>query len=316
MISGLFLVNLKGEIVICRYYRDDVSRTAVDAWCSTVVAAKEGGTRPPVTMIEDGTTSGPTFIHTRHANMYFMACTRHNLNPSLVLQYLFQLVAILKAYFSKDFDEDAVRHNFSLVYELLDETLDFGYPQNCAIDVLKKYINEGKAASTEVETAPGTLTSQITGTIDWRREGLRYRKNEVFIDVLESVNLLMSQSGSVLRNDVSGSVSGETERDREGQLPRPHVFTLLAPRHSSLSLVRIAPQVTATSLRRPSSRAGAISGACTCTMGRGRWCLPSTPPARQNSWPRRGMSSRGCSNPLYLGFRRCWAWQAGRVCMI
>ena len=96
MISGLFLVNLKGEIVICRYYRDDVSRTAVDAWCSTVVAAKEGGTRPPVTMIEDGTSSGPTFIHTRHANMYFMACTRHNLNPSLVLQYLFQLVAILK----------------------------------------------------------------------------------------------------------------------------------------------------------------------------------------------------------------------------
>ena len=37
-----------------------------------------------------------------------------------------------------------------------------------------------------------------------RREGLKYRKNEVFIDVLESVNLLMSSTGVVLRNDVTG----------------------------------------------------------------------------------------------------------------
>ena len=68
------------------------------------------------------------------------------------------------------------------------------------------------------------LTSQITGAIDWRREGIRYRKNEVYIDVLESVNVLISAngkrrersrirrftghriSGTVLRNDVSGQV--------------------------------------------------------------------------------------------------------------
>ena len=30
------------------------------------------------------------------------------------------------------------------MYELLDETLDYGYPQNCAIDVLQLYINLGK----------------------------------------------------------------------------------------------------------------------------------------------------------------------------
>lgn len=30
------------------------------------------------------------------------------------------------------------------MYELLDETMDYGYPQNCAIDVLKMYINLGQ----------------------------------------------------------------------------------------------------------------------------------------------------------------------------
>jgi len=36
------------------------------------------------------------------------------------------------------------------------------------------------------------ITSQVTGQIGWRREGIKYRRNELFLDVLESVNLLMS----------------------------------------------------------------------------------------------------------------------------
>ena len=49
----------------------------------------------------------------------------------------------LQAYFGEGFDEDAIRNHFTLVYELMDETMDFGYPQNCAIEVLRQYINLG-----------------------------------------------------------------------------------------------------------------------------------------------------------------------------
>lgn len=35
----------------------------------------------------------------------------------------------------------------------------------------------------------------MTGQIGWRREGIKYRRNELFLDVLESVNLLMSPQG-------------------------------------------------------------------------------------------------------------------------
>ena len=55
------------------------------------------------------------------------------------------------------------------------------------------------------------LTSQITGAIDWRREGIRHKRNEVYIDVLESVNLLLSSTGSVLRQEVTGSVMMNTK---------------------------------------------------------------------------------------------------------
>jgi len=38
----------------------------------------------------------------------------------------------------------------------------------------------------------------------------KYRKNEVFLDVLESVNLLMSTKGDILRSDVSGKIVMKT----------------------------------------------------------------------------------------------------------
>lgn len=37
---------------------------------------------------------------------------------------------------------------------------------------------------------------KVTGKINWRRDNIKHRKNEVFIDVVEDVNLLMSQQGT------------------------------------------------------------------------------------------------------------------------
>jgi AP-2 complex subunit mu-1 len=55
------------------------------------------------------------------------------------------------------------------------------------------------------------ITSEITGNVDWRQAGkFKYRKNEVFIDVLEAVNLLMSSKGVVLRADVGGKIVMKT----------------------------------------------------------------------------------------------------------
>jgi hypothetical protein len=76
-----------------------------------------------------------------------------------VFEFLYRFVTISRAYFSK-LDEESVKNNFVLIYELLDgelqptltrrrlkqpeltnvEILDFGYPQNSEIDTLKMYI--------------------------------------------------------------------------------------------------------------------------------------------------------------------------------
>jgi len=191
--------------MISRQYRDDVSRAAADSFRLQVIAAKETGTQAPVKRIENC-----SFLYTRHLNMYFVALTRSNVNPALVFEYLFQKIRILKAYLGEEFDENSMRNNMTLIYELMDETMDFGYPQNCAVDVLRLYINLGNIRPQD-EPDTAQLTSQITGAIDWRREGIRHKKNEVYIDVLESVNLSMSSTGIILTNEVTGQVQMNTK---------------------------------------------------------------------------------------------------------
>lgn len=42
--------------------------------------------------------------------------------------------------------------------------------------------------------------------MSWRSEGIRYRKNEVFLDVIESLNLLVNSNGNVLRSEILGAI--------------------------------------------------------------------------------------------------------------
>lgn len=38
-------------------------------------------------------------------------------------------------------------------------------------------------------------TLQVTGAVGWRSEGIKHKKNEVFLDIIEQVNLLVSNKG-------------------------------------------------------------------------------------------------------------------------
>lgn len=87
------------------------------------------------------------------------------------------------------------------MYDFFTEILDFGYPQNSDTGVLKTFITQqGIKSATKEEQAQ--ITSQVTGQIGWRREGIKYRRNELFLDVLEYVNLLMSPQGRFVHSFV------------------------------------------------------------------------------------------------------------------
>lgn len=66
----------------------------------------------------------------------------------------------------------------------------------------RRYITQD-AYKLEVQVRPPMA---VTNAVSWRSEGIKYKKNEVFLDVIESVNLMVNASGNVLRSEVLGAV--------------------------------------------------------------------------------------------------------------
>ncbi|XP_062950935.1 AP-2 complex subunit mu isoform X2 [Cynocephalus volans] len=198
MIGGLFIYNHKGEVLISRVYRDDIGRNAVDAFRVNVIHARQQ-VRSPVTNI-----ARTSFFHVKRSNIWLAAVTKQNVNAAMVFEFLYKMCDVMAAYFGK-ISEENIKNNFVLIYELLDEILDFGYPQNSETGALKTFITQ-QGIKSQTKEEQSQITSQVTGQIGWRREGIKYRRNELFLDVLESVNLLMSPQGQVLSAHVSGRV--------------------------------------------------------------------------------------------------------------
>ncbi|KAJ3008753.1 hypothetical protein HKX48_008370 [Thoreauomyces humboldtii] len=199
MLSAFFIFNVKGEVLISRIYRPDIKRSVADIFRIQVVSSTD--VRSPIT-----TLGSMSFFHVRHENIYLVAVTKINANAALIFEFLYKVTGLGRSYFGK-FDEDAVKSNFTLIYELLDEICDFGFPQNTEAETLKLYITtEGVRSERAMQEQGSKIAIQATGAVAWRRPDIKYRKNEAFLDVVESVNLLMSAKGTILRADVSGQV--------------------------------------------------------------------------------------------------------------
>lgn len=87
MISAVLVINAKGELLISRYYRDNVSRSAASAFRKQIIAAKKLGA--PVVLIEKC-----SFMYIRIGEIFLAAVTKHNANPTLVFQYLHNMVEV------------------------------------------------------------------------------------------------------------------------------------------------------------------------------------------------------------------------------
>ena len=161
-----------------------------------IVILEEEGTLGPILQTQD---CNFAFIKTN--NLYIVSTTKRNANIALIFTMLHKIVEVFTEYF-KELEEESIRDNFVIVYELLDELIDFGYPQTTDSKILQEYITQ---EGYKLEIQP-RIPMAVTNAVSWRSEGIKYRKNEVFLDVVESVNLLANQNGTVLRSEIEGAI--------------------------------------------------------------------------------------------------------------
>merc|ERR1719272_2847239 len=163
----------------------------------THVIDAEESERKPV-FCEDGI----SFVWIQYNNLYLMAVTQRNSNAALIVVFLYKLAEVLRDYFN-ELEEESIKDNFVITYELLDEMMDNGYPQTTETKILREYIKTQSYQLSVEQVRPPTA---VTNAVSWRSEGIKHKRNEVFLDVVEKLNLLVSSNGSVLRSEILGSL--------------------------------------------------------------------------------------------------------------
>ena len=68
-----------------------------------------------------------------------MATTKHNVPPSYVMDILYRMMKVFRDYCGV-LNEESIRKNFVLIYEIIDEMIDYGHPQLMTTENIKQFI--------------------------------------------------------------------------------------------------------------------------------------------------------------------------------
>ncbi|KAJ5071544.1 adaptor protein complex 1 mu subunit [Anaeramoeba ignava] len=198
--SGIYILDPHGQILIMRNYRGDLLIARIKKVIQKVIHGDEEKYKQPIIEDEDGI----TYAYIQHKGLYFVAATKLNSNMLMIIQFLYKLVQVFQDYFG-DVDEESIRDNFIVIHQLLDEMMDFGFPQFSESKILQEYINSEVYKPEKQE--PKTIPMAVTGKVSWRSDGIIHNKNELFVDVIEEIRMVVNSTGRVINSEIIGKVN-------------------------------------------------------------------------------------------------------------
>lgn len=216
MISQFYVISPRGDTIINRDFRGDIVKGTAEIFFRRVKSSScTDGHDSPIFNLD-----GINYIYIKRYGLYFVATTYYNVAPSFIVEVLQRTTKVFKD-FCGVLNEEAIRKNFALLYEVLDEMIDFGYPQLSNTESLKAHIhNEAVLVDHTTRPHPSSLVlgnpfptiNPKTLPANASHRPIRpsqndaNRKNEIFVDILERLSLVMNSSGNVLNSCIDGSI--------------------------------------------------------------------------------------------------------------
>ena len=210
--SQFYVLSPRGDSIIYRDFRHDVSKATVEIFFrNSKFFNGQAREAPPVFNVD-----GINYLYIKKNGLYFVFTTRHNVSPSLGLELLTRLTRLFKDY-AGILSEESIRTNFILVYELLDEIIDFGYPQVTNTEQIKSFVfnqpilvkatqgatsSNGKIFDINPKTTPST---SVDKPINFKDKSGK-KKNEIFVDIYERISITFNSNGYVLNSNIDGTI--------------------------------------------------------------------------------------------------------------
>lgn len=206
MICSLFLFSPTGEVLIEKHWRGVTSRSICDVFWDEVTKSESKDDVPPVI-----STSKYHLINIYRSNIYLLATSVRETPPLLIIEFLHRVYEIFEDYFGT-VEETTIKENFSTVYQLLEEMMDNGYPLLTEPNGLKAMISPPSMLSRLTSAAIGSSSvSDVLpyGTISnmpWRKTDVKYTQNEIYLDIIEEIDVIIDRNGTIISSHVNGLV--------------------------------------------------------------------------------------------------------------
>jgi AP-3 complex subunit mu len=193
MLSAVFLLNKEGIILIEKQYRERIPRTELESACQAI----RDKTRPPPGILSSG---DYTFLLHQQQEIWLVGVCEGDefaLFGVSVLQYLGRLLSTL---LQEGSTESSIKNEYPIVYEILDYAVDAGFP----------LLDESNTILTLLTNPATDYTKGIRLQLDlqrpWRMVGVSRSQNEILVDVIETIDVTVSQFGRLESCHIRGVV--------------------------------------------------------------------------------------------------------------
>ncbi|KAF3827646.1 hypothetical protein GH733_000881 [Mirounga leonina] len=159
--SSLFLINCSGDIFLEKHWKSVVSQSVCDYFFEAQEKAADVENVPPVI-----STPHHYLISIYRDKLFFVSVIQTEVPPLFVIEFLHRVADTFQDYFG-ECSEAAIKDNVVIVYELLEEMLDNGFPLATESNILKELIKPPTILRSVVNSITGsTVFAEIQGVID------------------------------------------------------------------------------------------------------------------------------------------------------
>ncbi|KAL5251196.1 hypothetical protein ACHWQZ_G016788 [Mnemiopsis leidyi] len=207
LINSIFFINHSGDIFLEKHWRSIVSRSVCDQFFDAQTKAPTPEDVPPII-----TTNKNYLISIYREKIYLVAVTQMEVQPLFVIEFMHRVMDTFTEYFD-ECTESAIKDNIIVVYQLLEEMLDNGFPLATELNILTELIkpptiiNKAVSMVTGKEGVSSVLPGSQLSNVPWRRQGVKYANNEAYFDCIEDVDAIIDASGTVVSAEIHGNIN-------------------------------------------------------------------------------------------------------------
>lgn len=208
MLQCIFLLSDSGEVILEKQLTGHRVDRSICAWFWEQ-AVSQGDSFKQQQVI-----ASPThyLFQVVREGITFLACTQVEMPPLMGIEFLCRVADVLSDYLG-GLNEDDIKDNFVIVYELLDEMIDNGFPLTTEPNILREMIAPPNIVSKVLSVVTGsssnvseTLPGATASCVPWRTADAKYANNEVYVDLVEEMDATINRNGVLVKCEIYGEV--------------------------------------------------------------------------------------------------------------